>query len=224
MKYSFPHNSEVVVDVGGKKDTAANRKKAMDKFQQMVESGQLELPEGFTAEQLVPIPPPADSTSETPDNPTDPIVRTTEAVRQFAKVKTRLEENFAQAKAVFKVLQRVFEDEESLTSDDISLLESSTSAAIEYTKALKEKVSLIDDVAQARSLLEELLASEMGQQLPVSEPASTGKISSAIESVSNAAVESALSEQILPSLPQLSRSSNHLVTNPNKLLSHPPSA
>ncbi len=156
MKYTLVNMPEMVIEVSGKKDTGPARKKAVEKLLTMLAEKQLEVPEGFTMEQLIPV-----GLSETGDveDVSDPIVTATEVVRQFAKLKVRLEKTVEQARVFREVIVRAFEDEKSIGDDDISAIESGADAVVEYIKALKEKVALADDVEQARVLLQDLFSS-----------------------------------------------------------------
>jgi len=155
MIYSLPNNPEIVIEVPGKKDSASAREKAMKKVQQMLDDGEVELPDGFSETQFVIV----SSSSEAADL-SDPIVSATETVRHFAKVKARLEKNFSSAEAARTAIARAFKSPESITDDDIAVVESGSDSLLEYIKALKEEMGMVGAVEQARQVLSGLLGLE----------------------------------------------------------------
>ena len=161
MHYSLPNNPEIVIEVPGKKDTPSAREKAMKKLQQMLDDGEVELPDGFSDTQLVIV----SSTSEAADS-SDPVIVATETVRHFAKVKARLEKNFSSAEAARTAIARAFQSPESISEDDIAVVESGAESVLEYIKALKEEVNMLGAVEEARKVLSGLLGLESKSDRP----------------------------------------------------------
>jgi len=154
MIYSLPNNPEIVIEVPGKKDSASAREKAMKKLLSMIDDGEVDLPEGFSDTQFVIV---SSTSAGSADDVSDPVVSATETVRQFAKVKARLEKNFPASEAARTAIARAFVSPESISDDDIAVIESGSDSLFEYIKALKEEMGMVGAVEQARQVLSGLL-------------------------------------------------------------------